>query len=147
MVVSEQNWFGFLGFFSTEYKLWSGFVTALCKISPQSAFSLWSLKLNLSSRPPRHHMSSPFPSPPRLWEMSFSLLKMPQQRPFCWAPPWQHCLPLAGLCSLSVHHHRCQLLFPSGLPDLSRFCLPPTYIQILACPWVLCPSTPSPGFL
>lgn len=82
-------------------KLWPGFIKALYKISPQSAFSLWSLKLNLPPKPPQCHMSSPFPSPTRLWEMSISLLKMPQQRPFCQGPPWQHCLPLAGLYSLS----------------------------------------------
>lgn len=95
------------------------------KVSQQPGFSLRSLKLNLSSRLPWHQ---PFPSPPRLWEMSFSLLKMSQQWPFWWASPWEPCHPN----SFSFHYHRCQPLFLSGLPDLSWFCLPPTYTQTSA---------------
>lgn len=129
-----------LFFFSQRVQI----IIRICNTIVQyiSAICIFLRKLKTKSlvQAPTVSLVISFPISSQALIMSFTLLKTPQQRPFCWAPLWQRCLPLAGLYSLSFHHHRCQLLFPSGLPDLSWFCLSPAYIQTLAHPWVLCPS-------
>lgn len=109
---------------------------AMRKISQQPVFCLWSLKLNLSSGPPWHQMSS-FPSPPRLWETSFSLLKCHSRDHFGGLHPYSPCR------SLFVFLPPTQMsTAPSLRTSWSLLILSSTYIDTDISPsWVLRPST------